>query len=661
VESSINHSAEKSLKEHALGSLIPLRPGTKKPYSEGWSTASPEERAEAMKKAPPEANIGLPLGDYLVIDPDNDLAVAVVEQMAKEGKLPPTLSFTTWRGIQKRIYRKSPHLPQLVQSDRKTNPIHMELRTGSGHQEVLPGSIVKGKPYTWVPGHGPGEIQAADLPLETLQELLALIQPNGNEDGQITRKITDYAEILSTPMADHDGRDDTATKLVGHWLAIGVPEEEILSLLKNWNSQNKDRLTEKDLVKVLKSISKKHAKSLAQAQAEQPQGLIWPSWVMSGTAGNFARGYSQYVESSEQFLYMGYLTVLGHMICEKVRLLSELGAPPRLYLALLGESADDRKSTALKLITKFFSETVDDFDGVNILRGVGSAEGLARAFNPNPKLDGDKPPLSRILLLLDELKALIEKMKITASVLGTCVNTLFEDEEFDSLTKHHRIELVDANLCILAASTLSTYQTMFTADFLDIGLVNRFFIVIGGAERKFSIPEPLPGDIKVKLRHELGQVLAFAESLSKGKVYAMPLTPGAKAVFDGWYHNLERSVFTKRLDTYGHRLMPLLAINEIKSEIDEGIAKKVVALLDYQLAARKLADPLDADNAVAKMEQSIRRQLSVSRMKGRDLKKAVHYERAGLWVFDQAIKNLINAKEVELDKKSKFYQVIRHG
>lgn len=658
---SVDVSSENSPTEYDLGPLVPLGPGTKKPYLEDWSTASRKELAASMK-ARSGSNIGLRLDDYLVIDPDNEMAVAVVDQMAKEGKLPPTLSFTTWRDIRKYIYRKSPYLPELVASDRKKNPICMELRTGSGHQEVLPGSIVKGKPYTWVPGHGPGEIQAADLPPETIQELLALIGQNGgNGNGQTTRKKTDYAEILSTPMADHDGRDDTAAKLVGHWLAIGVPEEEIPPLLRNWNSQNKDPLPEKDLIKVLKSISKKHAASMAQAQAEPPQGLVFPSWVMSGPAGNFARSYSQFIESPVQFLYISYVTCLGHMVCEKASLLSEIGPPPRLYTAILGESADDRKSTAIKLVTNFFYEAIDDFDGFNPLYGVGSAEGLARAFNPNPKLDGDKPPLSRILLYQDELKALIQKMKIDSSVLLPCINSLFEDDHFHSLTKSHRIELDNANLSILAASTLDTYQSMFTAAFLDIGFVNRFFIVIGGGKRKFSIPEPIPGDLKLKLRHELGEVLAFTESLSNGRNYAMPLTPKAREIFDDWYHGLESSVFTKRLDTYGHRLMPLLAINEMKSEIDEGIARKVVALLDYQLAARKLADPLDADNAVAKMEQNIRRHLSMSRMRGRDLKKACHYERAGLWVFDQAIKNLISAKEVEYDKKLKFYQVVNHG
>lgn len=653
---SVNPSPEKSPQGlAALGPLIPLTPGSKKTDLKGWPTASREELAAAMK-ARPGANIGLRGDDVTVFDVDSEGAQVLVDRLEKEGKLPPTVTFTTWRGRRKLIFRKSDDLPKTVVIKDKENDIALELRTGPGHYDVMPGSTVEGKPYTWVPGHSPEEIELAELPLETLKELLVLAGQNGNDQG-VSREKTNWGDLLLKEMADGQGRDNSAAQLAGHYLAKGLPEDEVLALLRIWNSKHKDPLPEKDIIRVVKSIAKAEARS----KAEQPQGLIWPSWVMSGAAGNFARSFSQYIESPPPFLYMSYLTSLGHMICEKVSLLSAMEPPPRLYTVILGESADDRKSTAIKLVIDFFIKTIDDLDGFNILRGAGSAEGVARAFNPNPKLDGDKPPLSRLLLLLDELKALIQKMKMDTSVLLTAINSLFEDDHYHSLTKHHRIELDNANLSILAASTLDTYQSMFTATFMDIGFVNRFFIVIGGGKRKFSIPEPIPGDLKIKLRNELGNVLSFAESLSNGVNYAMPLTPEARKIFDEWYHTLEHSVFAKRLDTYGHRLMPLLAINEMKSEVDEDIAKKVVALLDYQLAARKLADPLDADNAVAKMEQNIRRRLSVSRMRGRDLKRACHYERAGLWVFDQAIKNLISAKEVEFDKKSKFYQAVDHG
>jgi hypothetical protein len=94
--------------------------------------------------------------------------------------------------------------------------------------------------------------------------------------------------------------------------------------------------------------------------------------------------------------------------------------------------------------------------------------------------------------------------------------------------------------------------------------------------------------------------------LSNSGRYAYPINSTARDIFDGWYFALESSAFSKRLDTYGHRLMVLLAANEMQKIITPEIAEKTVALLDYQLAARKHADPIDADNAIARLEETIR-------------------------------------------------------
>jgi hypothetical protein len=283
-----------------------------------------------------------------------------------------------------------------------------------------------------------------------------------------------------------------------------------------------------------------------------------------------------------------------------------------------------------------------------LILGVGSAEGLAKAFA------ADKP---RVILILDELKALVQKCKIDGSVLLPCINTLFEENRFHSLTKNHDIKIDNAQFCLLAASTLDTYANMFTGQFLDIGFLNRLFIVIGSAERRFSIPRPIPEDIKASLRGDLLAVLGHVENLTAAGPYAFPLTVQARAIFDTWYFGQERSVFTKRLDTYGHRLMPLLAVNELKSEIDAGTAQKVVALLTYQLEARRQADPIDADNAVARLEERIRRLLGPAPLGKRELERRGHKTRVGSWTWDVALRGMIKGGEVVFDQKTNLYHL----
>lgn len=362
----------------------------------------------------------------------------------------------------------------------------------------------------------------------------------------------------------------------------------------------------------------------------------WPQEIMTGAAGRFALKYSEYLETPQNFLFMNYLTILGHLISSNITLESALKPEPRLYMINLGESAETRKSTSINKTIDFFLEAVNK-DDFNILYGAGSAEGLARAFNGS----------HRVLFVLDELKSLIQKMRIDASVLLPCINTLFESNHYHNVTKSHEIDIRIAELCLLAASTIETYRNMFTAQFLDIGFTNRLFVVIGESQRKFSIPFPIPEEAKEILRKELKEVLRFVKDLAKSGPYAMPLTAEAREIFDSWYHNLEKSLFWKRLDTYGHRLMPLIAVNEMKDIITGDIAEKVVTLLNYQLAARKYADPIDADNAVAKVEERIRRGLSRGPMRKRDLETSCHKTRVGTWIWDRAIQNLIGAKEIE--------------
>ena len=137
----------------------------------------------------------------------------------------------------------------------------------------------------------------------------------------------------------------------------------------------------------------------------------------------------------------------------------------------------------------------------------------------------------------------------------------------------------------------------------------------------------------------------------------LDLTPSAIAVYEDWYMNMERSIHAKRLDTYAVRFMSLLAINDLKDIVDEETVRKIIALCNWELEVRKIYSPIDADNKIAKMEEKIRRQLSTGSKKERTLKQNVNANRAGLWVYDQAKKNLGRAEEIFFNKKTKEWRL----
>ena len=374
--------------------------------------------------------------------------------------------------------------------------------------------------------------------------------------------------------------------------------------------------------------------------------LEFPRETIGGLAGRFAEVFSEYLESPYSFFVFDFLTCLGNLIGDRVTLASEIAPQPRQYTFTIGPSGDTRKSEAQKKTVKFFSDTFAKGE-FNICQGVGSAEGLALKLGKieqNPK---------RLLLVYDEAKAFVSKAKIEGSTLLPAVNTFFESNQFHSATKSHDIEIENAYLSLLAASTRETFERMWTSDFLDIGFINRLWLVYDHAERRFSIPREVPSSDLEPLRKKLVEVLS---GIPKGG-FRLDIDEDAREIFDAWYLSDEshKSPLSKRLDTYGLRLMILLAVNEGASTISAQISENVVKLLQWQLRVRRECDVIDAETNVAKVEELIRRALSKGPLNPRELKQRVHYSRYGIYIFQLALDNLTKGDELFLNRQAKLY------
>jgi len=137
-----------------------------------------------------------------------------------------------------------------------------------------------------------------------------------------------------------------------------------------------------------------------EAEAEEEQGdrelILFPNEVISGLAGDFVKLFAEHTEVPPSFVFIAFLTYLGHLLAYQVRLRSTLDVPPRLYTVLIGPSADGRKSTALNIVDRFYRETFSD---LRIHYGLGSAEGLAQ------ELEGENDEPVALLLHLARLTA----------------------------------------------------------------------------------------------------------------------------------------------------------------------------------------------------------------------------------------------------------------
>jgi hypothetical protein len=445
----------------------------------------------------------------------------------------------------------------------------------------------------------------------------------GREQGWVGRALHGVAE---------GDRNTTAAALAGYYINRGLRENEIADILSIWNTKNRPPMSQNELLRTIASIQAAHERQ------NQTDSFEFPIQIMSGFAGDFARLYSDHLESPIQFFYMSFLCCLGTALADKITLDIETFPQPRLFLVLLGQSADERKSTAISKTVDFFEQAFPDGQdrswlglGFDVCRGVGSAEGLQKRLRRRPK----------VLLFFDELKQFVSKCKIESSVLLPCVNTLFESNFYENETSKSRISIENAHLSVIGASTTNTWETLWSRAFIDIGFTNRIFLVPGVGQRQHAFPSRITDHEKFQIIYRLRPIAQTYRRLTRFEINI-----GARQLFERWYFDLPSSVHTKRLDTYGHRFMPLLAINDGKNIVDEETVEKTISLCDWQLKVRQLHDPIDADTNMANMEQRIRRALLTGEKNNSELKRMVNYSRAGIWFYENALKNLERAGEI---------------
>jgi hypothetical protein len=386
--------------------------------------------------------------------------------------------------------------------------------------------------------------------------------------------------------------------------------------------------------------------------------IPFPEEALVGLAADFAQLHAENLEAPAEAFYLSYLTMLGAAISRHVRLDTSLPVQSRMYTVLLGTSATAKKSTAIYFTDRFFQRLrpgrvaglfADERPPpiakplFKTIYGLGSAEGIARAI----KEEG-----LPLLLCFDELKVFVDKTKQEGSVGLPMINILFEQNYWDNYTVKKTIALRDAYLSFLAASTTATYKSMWTSNYLDIGFLNRLFTVLCARTQRVAFPRPLPQGALEKLAVETWRQISTLTGRAGPTVFE--IDGDADELWREWYMALEDTLHARRLDTIGMRLMLLLAVTTGAATVTRDLVARVIAILDYELRVRRLTDPIDAENSVAKLEEAIRRCLREQPgLTQRQLQQRIHAHRHGIWFFKAALKNLIENEELHLDKGSK--------
>jgi Protein of unknown function (DUF3987) len=339
-----------------------------------------------------------------------------------------------------------------------------------------------------------------------------------------------------------------------------------------------------------------------------------------------------------------------------------------LYVLKVAESAWRRKSTSTRFAEKFVSPILqdalfgqyEDYASL-VVYGVGSAEGLGTRLRSKADPAGNSVTTRRVVLVFDEFRRFEAKSSIDGSALRPMVNEMFESNQYENLTKTTSLQIPDGHLGFLSNTTEATYRNLVAAgESVDLGFLNRFFLVVGHSRKKIARPKAPPeselAPIREELKGYLEKLLPLNANGSASEEKVIRLTPGADAAWADWYQNLEETAETARLDNLGMRLMGLLAFTSGEDLIDEELLCSVLDILKYQEEVRAIYQPITGENPDAKMEQRILREL---RQRGplseRDLRRYANADRSGLETFRRAKNMLIDAKEIRARKEdSKF-------
>lgn len=454
-------------------------------------------------------------------------------------------------------------------------------------------------------------------------------------------------------------RRPTLTSLAGRMIRLGNTRDEMLSAMLVANWQNPEPITNEQVEATLDGMLATHKRKhpeykepVSEEEIVEPEKVepvpeepetdpfIFPNRYITGIAGQFADLYSEYVESPKIFLFFSFLTAMGSVLANKITIDCELDIEPRLNTVLLGQSASERKSSSIKLSNDFFRDAtiwIPGFPFLNVCYGVGSAEGLADELVEH----------NRLLLVYDEMASLFSKSKIQGSVLLPAVASLFENTHYQSRTAKKDVRIDNAHLSLLGASTIKTYETMWTSESIAVGFPNRLFVVPGKSTQAFPIPERIPEERKRAIANTFYENY---ETCRNGRV-VMTIEPQASAMFDTWYRSLPKSEHAKRLETYAHRFMPLLAFNEGETVVNVGVMDAVIAIMNWELKIRTILDPIDADNKIAQMEANIKRHLGFKPLTERALRQRVNADKYGMWMFSTALTNLEKAEEIRKNTK----------
>jgi len=218
----------------------------------------------------PDANMAIVTGQIsgiVVFDLDSENAV---EYAKKQGGFPNTAKVKTGKGIHYYI-----QYPEFKVGNSTNVGLGMDIRGDGGYVVAPPSVHGSGRKYEWGKGQSIIEIDLAACNPWMIDSLHH--EAGKSKHTNAKKKVPKIAEVIDTvrkPEKDNKytdilkngavegNRNDTASRLIGHWFAKGIAEDEIWATVEMWNTiKNRPPLNEAELRKTFESVKKLDAEN----------------------------------------------------------------------------------------------------------------------------------------------------------------------------------------------------------------------------------------------------------------------------------------------------------------------------------------------------------------------------------------------------------------
>ncbi|MFC2970229.1 bifunctional DNA primase/polymerase [Acidimangrovimonas pyrenivorans] len=239
---------------------VPMAPRSKRPLVP-WRAYQDRAPGEAELRGWfarwPAAGVALVTGAVsglvvLDLDPGHGGAESLAAIEARHGPLPETIEALTGGGGRHFYFA---HPGGEIRNRAGLAP-GLDLR-GDGGIIIAPPSIhPSGNPYRWRPGHAPGEVALAPMPVW-------LLRPRFGPGDRPGHSVAHWRELVHQGVAAGQ-RNATLASFTGHLLWHGVDPDVVLELLLAWNrTRCRPPLADEEVIRTVRSIEQTHRRNRA--------------------------------------------------------------------------------------------------------------------------------------------------------------------------------------------------------------------------------------------------------------------------------------------------------------------------------------------------------------------------------------------------------------